>query len=587
MTSTGPAQSVKVLVIGALNGNFKQAFAKASSINSKHGPFDMLLCTGDFFGPPSTESEAAIKSLLAGEIKVPISTYIVTGGHPIPAEVQSTIDKNHGEICENLVYLGASGSFMTLQGVKIVYLSGHSQQSSANSSKTLTYSPENIQSLLPPSPNPDSVIPPKPVPVADILLTCEWPQHITKLSAVADLKLSSPKGTPDRLALIKGAQPVADLASAVQPRYHFASGPGLFFEREPYRNRGGGAKHATRFLGLGDFGAANKERWFYAFNLVPGSKLEPAALNQLPEVVTSSPFFADFNDRKRPTSEGEADTGNFFWSDNQGEKKKRKGRVPPTYICNICKTGGHWVQECPKKIDRRKGPHIEKSRNCWFCLSNPELEKHLLLHIGENAYVAVAKGSIVPWGGHLLIIPMGHYNSLRALMEPKPEEEATANETLTEIQKMKDKIKKAYAERDEGALMFEVYSGSQSHEAMNGVQHMHIHVVPIPLTSASEIPLAFERAAESDHLEMTVNGQLPQDPEAPYIRVEHLDGSVQVYTQKPVFENGQPVFFNVQIGRRVAAELLGTPERAAWKRCVVPMQQEVELTEGVKAILKF
>jgi hypothetical protein len=117
------------------------------------------------------------------------------------------------------------------------------------------------------------------------------------------------------------------------------------------------------------------------------------------------------------------------------------------------------------------------AKQCWFCLSNPELEKHLLVDIGETCYLAVAKGSVVEWGGHLLIIPMSHYANRRAITNPRqPEEAATAQETLQEVETLKTKIRAAYAERDEGAVMFEVYSGSQSHEARNDLQHMHINV---------------------------------------------------------------------------------------------------------------
>jgi hypothetical protein len=71
---------------------------------------------------------------------------------------------------------------------------------------------------------------------------------------------------------------------------------------------------------------------------------------------------------------------------------------------------------------------------CWFCLSNPSLayvrfrshtslayhliscRKHLIVSIGGECYVTLAKGQIVPpdsaavpGGGHVLIIPISHH----------------------------------------------------------------------------------------------------------------------------------------------------------------------------------
>ena len=56
---------------------------------------------------------------------------------------------------------------------------------------------------------------------------------------------------------------------------------------------------------------------------------------------------------------------------------------------------------------------------CWFCLSNPAVTKHLIVSIGTETYVTLPKGQLcrtskdgpsedspVPGGGHVLIIPV-------------------------------------------------------------------------------------------------------------------------------------------------------------------------------------
>ena len=39
-------------------GSIRELFAKIKSIDQKHGKFDLVLCLGDFFGPPKDAHEA-------------------------------------------------------------------------------------------------------------------------------------------------------------------------------------------------------------------------------------------------------------------------------------------------------------------------------------------------------------------------------------------------------------------------------------------------------------------------------------------------------------------------------------------------
>lgn len=53
------------LTVGSANGKLAELFAGVNKINTKFGPFDLLLCVGDLFGEDNTE----IESLISGEIK--------------------------------------------------------------------------------------------------------------------------------------------------------------------------------------------------------------------------------------------------------------------------------------------------------------------------------------------------------------------------------------------------------------------------------------------------------------------------------------------------------------------------------------
>jgi hypothetical protein len=68
---------------------------------------------------------------------------------------------------------------------------------------------------------------------------------------------------------------------------------------------------------------------------------------------------------------------------------------------------------------------------CWFCLSNPNLAKHLIVAVGGECYLTLPKGQVipthgpdstsksgissVPGGGHVLIVPIAHFPTLASL----------------------------------------------------------------------------------------------------------------------------------------------------------------------------
>jgi hypothetical protein len=54
------------LVLGSAMGCISALFDKILSINKKHGPFNLVLCVGDFFGPINNAGE--VGKLLGGEL---------------------------------------------------------------------------------------------------------------------------------------------------------------------------------------------------------------------------------------------------------------------------------------------------------------------------------------------------------------------------------------------------------------------------------------------------------------------------------------------------------------------------------------
>jgi len=132
----------------------------------------------------------------------------------------------------------------------------------------------------------------------DIFLSHEWP------AGILERVQPNPAGAAPQDQEASTFSPVVSrAASQLQPRYHFAARSGQFWERAPYKNTNG-AEHATRFIGLGEVGNKNKQRWFYAFNIVPLAKASDEVLAaSINAMTTDSPLATLAEIRKRPRNE--------------------------------------------------------------------------------------------------------------------------------------------------------------------------------------------------------------------------------------------------------------------------------------------
>lgn len=57
--------------MGSAVGAVRELFAKIKAIDAKHGKFDLVLCTGDFFGPTASSEDESddLPKLLAGQLE--------------------------------------------------------------------------------------------------------------------------------------------------------------------------------------------------------------------------------------------------------------------------------------------------------------------------------------------------------------------------------------------------------------------------------------------------------------------------------------------------------------------------------------
>lgn len=69
------------------------------------------------------------------------------------------------------------------------------------------------------------------------------------------------------------------------------------------------------------------------------------------------------------------------------------------------------------------------SEKCWFCLSSPSVEKHMVISVGDNFYLALAKGPLDET--NILILSVTHIQSASLLSE----------DDWKELEKFKDALR--------------------------------------------------------------------------------------------------------------------------------------------------
>uniref|UniRef100_H2ZSJ7 CWF19-like protein 1 n=1 Tax=Latimeria chalumnae TaxID=7897 RepID=H2ZSJ7_LATCH len=342
-----------------------------------------------------------------------------------------------------------------------------------------------------------------------------------------------------------GSSSVANLAFNLKPRYHFAGLEGTYYERLPYRNHmvlQESAQHVSRFIALANLSNTSKKKYLYAFSIVPMSSMDSAELVKQPLDVTENPYRKEVQKAKH-TEVGQEDVASQFFFDlsKQGKKRSSGGG-----------DGQHSKQKQPRKHPQPTGP-------CWFCLASPEVEKHLVVSIGAHCYLALAKGSLTP--DHVLILPIGHYQSVVDL----------ASDVVEEVENYKSALKKFFKSKGSRFVLFERNYRSQ---------HLQLQVVPVPSQNCTteDIKEAYVFQAQEQQielLEIPEHSDLKQivQPGTPYFYVEMDTGEKLFHRIKKNFP--------LQFGREVLASeaILNIPDKADWRQCKYSREEEETLAK--------
>ncbi|POW14830.1 hypothetical protein PSTT_02650 [Puccinia striiformis] len=541
----------KILVIKPKPGSYKLIFNKLTTINKKNGPFDLILCVSDLFKVPENPQEIEeLDDLLGNKIVVPVRTFAMIGKFDLPDLILDRLQNKNGLVCNNLEIL-APNSILTLSTIANLRIAnfggvydpstysgeGPDTQTNYIRSDQLT---KFINKLKPTTTTQETT-------EIDILLSHSIPESITNNSKL------KPKENG-----WEGCGPMTEVLKTSKPRYHFAGGTvHQFWEREPWlwESDQVPSKHSdypklTRFVNLAEFGNQAKERWFYAFNIVSTHELKPTLpVNLTPSPYALTPQTTRSSHQKRDfgtaNQDGFEDGPNFRFGDIEPNKKKNRtaGPPPPNYLCKICSKSGHWIQECPDKI--QKSNRFEFISH--FTLSpmlQPIITNEIVLfkdfsqpkEIGPGQLPDTTNNCPIPGGGHVLLIPIAHYPSLLGL----PSELAIP--IVSEIEQYKSAIKRCYEAYSASMVSFEVAKLSDQVEK-TFIEHGH----SLGIDLVDEIALKDMKDQVKDAIS--------------YFRVGLPNGKNLVHLMKPDEK------FNLQFGRITLANLLGTPDRVNWKSC--------------------
>ncbi|CAL9112288.1 unnamed protein product [Musa acuminata var. zebrina] len=591
----------RILLCGDVLGCLNHLFKRVQSVNKSTGPFDALLCVGQFF-PDSADGLDEVADYIEGRSAVPIPTYF-TGDYGVGAarflSAASKLPSNRGfktdglEVCPNLFWLKGSGKF-SLHGLSVMYLSGR-QSSGADESGI--YSEDDVGALRALA---------EEQGIVDLFLTNEWPSGVSNGADTSN--------TPPVVADPSGCDPlVSELAAEIKPRYHIAGTKGVFYAREPYTNNE--SVHVTRFLGLAAVGNKDKQKFIHAISPTPASMMSSSEIHARPPNTTMSPYsLGEKVSHTRETTKRPSDSDTQYWRYDTSQKRQRQGENDSGRLCfkftstGSCSRGGkchfrhdeeareHYMRnvcfdflnkgKCERGPDCKFGHSLAESgasfpqkertqsgrgrteRSCWFCLSSPNVESHLVLSIGESYYCALAKGPLVP--NHVLLVPVQHCpNTLTMPLD-----------TETELEKYKSALNIYFKNQAKAVVFFELIFPQSP--------HANLQAIPIPLSKASNVKRIFNLASKKLGFEFaTLNPDGDSTQGRQLLRSQLNSTSSMFYVELPegaillhVVDDKEK--FPVQFGREVMAGLLNMADRADWRNCKLSKEDELQMVEEFK-----
>ncbi|KAF3762635.1 hypothetical protein M406DRAFT_341820 [Cryphonectria parasitica EP155] len=533
----------KIFVFGNVNGQLQPAFSKLAALHSKNN-FSFAIVVGNLFGPADDD---AVSDLISGKIEVPVTTYFTVGTHPLPERIVEKVTNDDGEICPNLHYINKRSVTKTSEGVRIVTLAGILDTEIVGGQSQEQHLPFHTA---------DDAKALRGASSADILLTTMWPSSIWN---------ASPMALPFDRASVVTSDDIADLCATLKPRYHFCPSPDAFvYEREPFFHPPkdpSSDPEVTRFISLAPFGNTQKAKAMYAFSLT-------SSPGPLPQGSTVSPFLSRGNlakKRSAPEEEGFSRFSNGHHDDHRHNRRRK----------------GNRGQRLPLP-----GPD-----QCFFCLASENAENHMVCSIGDDTYLATAKGPLttsdtfhehgLDCPSHMIIVPQEHVPSIsRAAMGQEG-----ADRAFAEMSRFREALQATVSKKSKhklGGVTWEINRSTNIHA------HWQFMPVPADLITKGLVEAAFKVEAENLRLpglvfkDFGISDEVPGD----YVRVwiwyedegeGHEDGG-KIVSKCLLMRFDENVRFDLQYPRKVMAKLLGLEKRVIWQECTQTTEEEAQDT---------
>lgn len=473
-----------------------------------------------------TESpdEKCWNDIVAGRLQVPMPVYVLGPNDSAELSHFKPEGLREGyELAENVLYLGQQGLFQTQEGLTVAYISGREE--------LLKLNQEQRKDLLRQAQSDK-----KGFRGVDILLTSQWPKGVLRPCFHDDEK------TQDL-----GAPEISTMVLSLKPRYHFAALHGHFVERPPYHYHSrsvlsNGPKCVTRFIALAKVCNPEKKKWIYAFQLVPISRVKIDALNQHPADATDLPY--ERSDLIVETGDQEPPRWDSLRFGTRKELRSFKNQGRDVDIFN--------------RRSQNKSHQTVPRGPCWFCLAGTEVEKHLIVSVGDFSYLAMPKGALS--SNHVLILPIGHFPSSLDIPD----------EVKNEMDQFKKSLLATAKSHGQDILFFERNFKSQ---------HLQIQAVFVPSLKLEE----FDRILTStckpykiDLVSLADGASLSEvfEPGNLYFAIEFNGRQVR-------YCSIEASTFPLQLGREIAANILQCPNKVNWKDCALEQNEESRL------VLKF
>lgn len=280
----------------------------------------------------------------------------------------------------------------------------------------------------------------------------------------------------------------------------------------------------------------------------------------IPAGTTASPFQFTAKKRKEQSKEPAA-YSRYGNAEQHGRRNKRAKAPPPT------------------------------PRECFFCLSNPNIASHLITSIGNNAYLTTAKGPLsttetfpaLKFPGHVLIIPLEHSPTLAAIQDAE-----SRKDTLAEMHRYRNALQQMVAERSSSAAVADKLGAVTWEISRAGGIHTHWQFLPVPydLIKRGLVEAAFKVEAENENypaFKASSSNEALTD-EGDFFQATVWGEGVQAKTM--VLQIDSSFRFDLQFGRRVLAKLLGLEGRMHWQDCGQSETEETVDAEAFKTAFK-